>query len=341
VTVLWAYNAAAPEEVAQYKIQAISRAVFADDRLWMMSDTGSLLSLSSSESKPERVKIDQKTVEICKSEGRLLAVVQADKSHWSIQRRSSAGWDVGPVIAIHNERLTALGCEIEGPAVAIITNRRLIEVEGATVRAIKLSENLEAPSGIGTALINGDAIWVGFNVGEWGGGLRRISRRDGAVEAIENNQSGELCGGPLNTQCDPVNGIVASPSKHSCVTAAIGLVHFMSHGRIVEVCDKAVRRQYYKPLDPQPPHGKLDQGEPSSTVAFFGLTRVGSTVWALGTDGLYRFDGSSPPQFRSLPNFENKGDYWVSFEVPGLVLLMTDVNQRRSISGALPIMAAR
>ncbi|MCR5870600.1 hypothetical protein LRS12_07725 [Sphingomonas sp. J344] len=307
----------------------------------MMGDDGSLLSLSPADLKPERLKIDGKAVAICKSAGRLVAIIQAEKGKWSINWRSSTGWDVGPTIAIDNESLAAFGCAEEGSAIAIVTDHRLVEVEGARVRAVKLSQKLESTFGVGTALIDGNAIWVGFNLGEWGGGLRRIERSDGKMEIVEKNRSGELCGGPLNTGCDPVNGIVASPSKPSCVVAAIGLVHMMSHGRIVEVCDTTVRRVYFKPTDHQPPYGKPDEGEPASTIAFFGLTRVGNTVWALGTDGLYRFDGASSPQFRPLPTFENRGGYQVSFDVPGLVLLMTDVNQRRSLSGAVPIMAAR
>lgn len=339
---VWAFSGTdAPAKTDQYQMRAISRAVFADGRLWMMSDDGSLLSLAPRELKPERVKIEGRAIEICKSEGHLVAIIQTDNGHWSINRRSSAGWDVGRTIAIDNESLAALGCAEEGAALAIVTNRRLVEVEGAVVRAVKLSEELKPPFAIGTALINGNTIWVGFNVGEWGGGLRRITRGEGKIAVVEKNQSGELCGGPLNTACDPVNGVVASPSNPSCVVAAVGLVHMMSHGRLVEVCDQTVRRLYFKPDDPQPPHGKLDEGEPASTIAFFGLTRFGDTVWALGTDGLYRFDGSSSPKFHRLPKFENRGGYQVSFDVPGVVLLMTDVNQRRSLSGAVPIMAAR
>ncbi len=339
---VWAScSADAPAKTEKYQMRAISRAVFADGRLWMMSDDGSLLSLEPSKLKPERVETEGKTIEICKSESHLIALIQADKRHWSIKRRSSGGWDAGPTIAIDNENLAALGCADEGPTVAIVTNRRLVEIEGTVVRGVKLSEELNPPFSIGTALINENTIWVGFNAGEWGGGLRRITRGDGKIEAVEKNQSGELCGGPLNTECDPVNGIVASPLNPSCVVAAIGLVHMMSHGRIVEVCDKTVRRLYFKPDGPQSPNDKLDEGEPASTTAFFGLTRVGETVFALGTDGLYRFNNSSSPQFRSLPKFENRGGYRVSFGAPGVVLLMTDVNQRRSLSGAVPIMVAR
>lgn len=342
VAVVWWLNGSdTPANPDYHRTQAISSAVFAGGRLWMMSDDGSLLSLAPSEPKPERLKIDGKVIAICKSEGRLVAIIQADNGHWTINRRSSTRWDVGPTIATLNESLAALGCAEQRATIAIVTNRRLVEVEGAVVRAAKLSEELEPPFGVGTALINGNTIWVGFNVGEWGGGLRRITRGEGKMEVVEKNRSGELCGGPLNTGCDPVNGIVASPSKPSCVMAAIGLVHVISHGRIVEVCDKTVRRLYFKPDAPQPPYGKLDEGEPANTIAFFGLTRVGDTVWALGTDGLYRFDGESSPQFRPLPKFENRGGYQVSFDVPGVVLLITEVNESRSLSGAVPIMAAR
>lgn len=339
---IWASSkSAAPVAAEQYQAQDIRRAVFADGRLWMMSDEGSLLSLRSTDSRPERVRTEGKVIEICKSQGHLLALIQAGSGHWSVQRRGSDGWDTGLRIASDNETLTALGCTDDGSAVTIVTNRRLLEVENAAVRAVKLSQELESPFAIAAALITGDTIWVGLNIGEWGGGLRRIRRSDGMVEVVESNRSKELCGGPLNTGCDPVNGIVASPSNPSCAIAAIGLVHFMSHGRIVEVCDGSVRRLYFKALDPQPPYGTRDEGEPSSTIAFFGLSRAGNRIWAIGTDGLYRFEGSLPPQFRPLPKFENRGGYRVSFEVPGLVLLMTDVNQSHSLSGTVPIMAAR
>jgi hypothetical protein len=162
---------------------------------------------------------------------------------------------------------------------------------------------------------------VGFNIGEWGGGLRRINRIDGQVTTIERNRSGELCGGPLNTSCDPVNGVAVSAWKPTCVVAAVGLVHMMAHGRIVEVCGREVRRLYFKPLNPQPPRETLDDGEPSSTVAFYGLAQSGNNLWAIGIDGLYRFSGPQPPAFQPLPKFQNRGGYWVAFDVPASPLL--------------------
>lgn len=58
---VWAFSSAdAPAKTEQYQMRAISRAVFADGRLWMMSDDGSLLSLGPSQLKPERVKTEGK-----------------------------------------------------------------------------------------------------------------------------------------------------------------------------------------------------------------------------------------------------------------------------------------
>lgn len=342
VSALWAVVASVgPTDTHDRAFQAISHAVFADDRLWMLQDDGSLFALQPSDAKPKRVATEGKVIEICRSAGHLLALFAANEGQWTIQRRSQEEWGGKVSFSIEKDSFAALGCAADRPAVAIVTNRRLIEIDGAQVRAVKLAPELEPPFTIGTAFMDRDTIWVGFNVGEWGGGLRRIALADGKTQIVEHNKSAELCGGPLNTQCDPVNAIVASPTNASCIIAAIGLVHFMSHGRIVEVCGKSVRRLYFKPLDPQPPRGTLEDGEPSSTIAFFGLARSGATLWAVGIDGLYSFEGSAPPRFRPLPKFEDRDGYRVSFEMPGIVLVMTDVNQRRSLSGAVPIIAVR
>lgn len=328
-------------KIEDSEMQAIIRAVFANDRLWLMHDDGSLASLRPDQAEPERVSTPGKLVDICKSGGRLVAIVDDGHNHWNLQQRSPEGWAVWASVRSEGDALAAIDCRRDDVGITVVTNRRLLEVDGKTVRSVKLKEELQPPFVNGTALAAGDAVWVGFNVGEWGGGLRRITRTDGTVESIEENRSGDLCGGPLNTACDPVNGIVVAPWNPSCVVAAIGLVHFMAHGRIIEVCGKDVQRLYFKALDPQPPGGTLDDGEPSSTIPFFGLNRTNSTLWAVGVDGLYRFDGKRAPEFRPLPDFEKKGGYWVSFEVPGITLVRTDVNQRRSLSGSVPIMAVR
>lgn len=325
----------------QDEFQPISRAVFADEQLWMLHDDGLLVALKPDAARPERVQVDGKILEICRSMGDLLAAVRTDERHWAIQRRLKGRWNAEASLSTENDRFIALGCAPDSATVTLITDRRLFKIDGGEVRPVQLAPKLEPPFAIGTALTHGGAVWLGFNVGEWGGGLRRIALNSGRVQIVESNRSGELCGGPLNTECDPVNAIVASPLHTGCVIAAIGLVHFMSHGRIVEVCGTDVRRTYFKALDPQPRNSDLDDGEPSSTTAFFGLERSKNTLWAIGIDGLYRFHGAAAPRFTPLPKFENRGGYRISFEVPGIVLVMSGVNQRRSLSGMVPIATPR
>ncbi|MBA2467155.1 MAG: hypothetical protein H0V46_06065 [Sphingomonas sp.] len=328
-------------ETEKRSTQPIMRAVFADERLWLLHDDGMLASLHPDEAKSERVVTGGRVREICKSEGSLFAVLDDRRNRWTVQQRVSDRWIARASVPAEGDTLAAIDCTRHDAGVTLVTNRRVLEIDDDKVRSVRLKPTIDTPLANGTALTTGNAVWVGFNVGEWGGGLRRITRTDGKVEVIEQNRSGDLCGGPLNTACDPVNGIVTAPWNSSCVVAAIGLVHMMSHGRIVEVCGHRVRRLYFKAFDPQPPNNPLDEGEPASTIAFFGLARSGNTLWAVGIDGLYRFNGMTPAQFRPLPKFENKGGYWVSFDVPGIALVLTDVNQRLSMSGSVPIMAVR
>src|SRR5262249_30467930 len=153
---------------------------------------------------------------------------------------------------------------------------------------------MEAP-GVVSVHARADVLFVGFNAGEWGGGLVRIDRRDGKVRKISSIASGDVCGGPLDARCHPVNGIVDEPWDPACVVVTIGLEHMMTHGRIVEVCGNTVKRLYVTPLHVDPRidaylQSKSRGGEPLSTVAFYGLQRVGDALWAAGNDGLYRID---------------------------------------------------
>jgi len=322
-------------------VKAISRVVFAEDRLWLLQDDGRLASLDPNEGEPQPERVPGKVLDICKSAGRLTALVGDGAGRWALQQRSGEDWTPQASVRSKGDTLIAVACRDDSDQVTLVTNRRLVELTGGKSQSINLKRPLEEPFGVGTALATDDAVWLGLNAGEWGGGLRRVALKNGSVEAASKDGSGDFCGGPLNMACDPVNGIVPSPWKAGCLVVAVGMVHFISHGRIVQVCDNEVSRIYFKALDPQPPYGKVQDGEPSSTIAFFGLARTGNTVWALGIDGLYRFDRPQEPQFRTLPRFEKRGGYWVSFEIPGIALVLTDINQRRSMSGSVPIMAVR
>lgn len=319
--------------------QSVIRASFAHDRLWMLGDDGSLVSLRPETGDPEAVENVGRVADLCRLDGGLVILSKDQEGQrWLLRRGAASSWGQAVPVPTEGDTLIALSCD-EG-RITLVTDARLIEIVGTEQRSMPLSERIAAPLVTSTALATTAMVWVGFNNGEWGGGLARIDRQTGQVQVIERNNSGDLCGGPLNSECDPVNGIAVSPRDASCVVAAIGLEHMMSHGRLVEVCGSLVHRLYFKPLDPQPPHGTLDEGEPPITVAFYGLVRSGDTLWSAGTDGIYRFS-EGHVEIRPLPQFQNRGGFLVSFDVPGIALVMADTNQRAAMSGSVPIMAIR
>jgi len=225
--------------------------------------------------------------------------------------------------------------------VMLLTTNRLIDASSGKQSAVALSEKLQVGL-VTSVLVTADQVYVGTNRGEWGGGLRRIDRRSGRVTVIEQNTTWDPCSGPLNAECDPVNGIAAEPWNPGCIAVAIGLVHLSPRGRIVEVCRDRVQRLYYRPSGEEA-SGQLKKpgDEPFQTVAFFGLTREGNALWAAGIDGIYRIENGATERSAPLPSFKKIGDFRVSFDLPHLVVVLTNINQRRSLSGAVPMLVPR
>jgi len=319
----------------------VSRAVFTNGRLWLLSDAGDLSSIAPGEKARVDAGLREPALDICVSSGQIKALTCANKpcKEWTLRTWTDGRWSAGAAIPSLGDDVAALICA-QGRD-TVVTDRRLVDIVGRMATSVALSERLK--TGVVTSIhVTDDQIFVGINAGEWGGGLRRIDRRTGKVIVIEKNSSGGLCGGPLNTSCDPVNGIADEPWRPDCIAIAIGLVHFSPHGRIVEVCKDEVRRIYFKAYGNSGPRNKQRQGdEPFETVAFFGLVRAGNELMAAGIDGVYRFDGSAKPKVVPLPKFEVIGQVGVSFDLPDVVLVLTGINQRRSISGTVPLLVPR
>jgi len=317
----------------------LTRAVFAEGRLWVLSDAGALSSVTEGHDTRTAEALPEKAIDLCVREGRPVVITGAKEgSEWTLRQRSDEAWSTAAVIQTDGDGLLAMDCAAS--RITLLTTRRLIDLDGNGQRAIRLSETLSGRL-ISSTYGTSDQFFVGFNAGEWGGGLRRIDRRSGNITVVERNSSGEPCGGPLNTACDPVNGISAEPWKPDCIVAAIGLVHFEPHGRIVEVCENQVQRLYYKSYGDNRSSNRSKDDEPFSTVAFSGLTREGDRLWAVGIDGIYGIGPGGTAHIIPLPHFKDTGGIAVSFDLPHFVLVLTNVNQRRSSSGAVPLLVPR
>ena len=321
---------------------ALRRAVFVDGRLWLLTDGGKLSSIVEGEDRRVEEPLPDPALDICIHNSRLVAVTceRGGCANWSLRRLDHGSWSINTTVPAHKERMLALACE--NASVTMLTTRRLVDVEADKHHDVRLSKAF-GPEPVSSVLDTPTGVFVGINAGEWGGGLRRIDRQTGKVINIESNESGERCGGPLNAGCDPVNGIATEPWNKDCVAVAVGLVHMFSHGRIVEVCGTTVRRLYFKPYKVE---GFDDQkspkrDEPFSTVAFFGLSRQGDSLWASGIDGIHEIGADASATVTPLPAFKGIGGVYVNFDSPRVILVLTQVNQRRSVSGAVPLLVPR
>ena len=182
----------------------------------------------------------------------------------------------------------------------------------------------------------GESIYVGFNVGEWGGGLQRIDLKAGAVADIERRDTKDLCAGPLNRECDPVTGVIPDPQDKACVLASVGLVHLgMSNGRILRICgtDVALVSEILIPGD------KGDSNKWGRTEAFYGLAPSGDGgFWGITYRALYRFDAAGKTEKEyALPKLESVSGIRLSRALPNVIVLQTDLNWAVSTSGYTPL----
>jgi len=325
------------DELRRERERAIRRAVFAQGRLWMLNQTGGVMSLAQGEKALRQEPLAGRVLDLCVRDGRPEALLRDGEGTHLM--RLNATWSKIRDVSIDPKEIVA-GMSCSPTRTLVLTDTRVIELGQGEDKTVSLSAPLRAPAVVTTLLDDGALLYVGLDAGEWGGGLVRIDLMTGTVIRPSKTTNG-ACGGPLFPGCDPVNGVAREPSKPGCVVVAIGLVHMFSHGRLTEVCGEDARRLYHKPYTVETSWPADPATEPFRTVAFFGLAQSADGLTAVGTDGIYSIAPSGRITFRTMPSFEIVDGLAVSFAVPGIVLLRTSINGQVSLSGAVPMIVAR
>jgi len=181
---------------------------------------------------------------------------------------------------------------------------------------------------------DGKSLYVGFDRGEWGGGMIRIDLATGARTAIEKRGVG-LCEGDLNSDCDPVTGLIPDPGQDNCVIASAGLSHFSTWGRVLRVCGDEVSVIYKDEHIEHYPGGDFPV-----SVPFFALAPSPKGFWTVSYDKIYRFENDRLAQSFDFPKLESMNGIWLSRAVPGLAVIRTDVNWGMSLSGYTPFVVS-
>lgn len=258
----------------------------------------------------------------------------------SLWSRTSSAWSrEGQFEESEKSPFLALDCSGSEP-VLLTANALRLPRSG---QIIDIMPEALAPGGFFTTLQHGGFLYVGANSGEWGGGLRRFPLSGGSGEAIDGSDPQKLCGGTLNMACDPVTGLAPDPARPDCILAATGLVHMMSNGSVVRICNAKISLAYAKPytveldwhFDPKTPPKSL------SSVPFYALASDASGAWAVGSDGIYRFTSNALPSFNAFPRIYRFPASGIDWSNPEFVLISTGMNQRHSLSGSSLIIVPR
>lgn len=304
---------------------AVIRAVFAQGRTWLLTDDGRLSSVAQGERSRRIETVPEPVHELCVLQGGPLIVTGPRESpeRLSMRRLDGAAWTIEAMVSIDHEALVALACTPDGAT--LVTTMHLFELVGRQGLR-KLRNRLDLANGVVSAVhATRDAVFVGVNRGEWGGGLYRIDRGTGQVAPVAK------AGG------ESVNAIVDDPWKPGCLVVAQGLMHFMPDGRLLEVCGDAVDTLYTAKIPLKDAKG----GTFMADEAFFGLAVDQGGVLAVADSGMYRLDALRHASVVALPAFQDLDGISLSFELPGQILVLTSVNQRHSISGMTPMLVQR
>jgi hypothetical protein len=237
-----------------------------------------------------------------------------------------------------DERIMALTSLSDLPVIISTTTVRTKSDKGWEIAAIHPVFNDGFGFGVPTAGVptSEKAIYVGLNRGEWGGGLLTIGPSNGALKPVESDQKSDGgFGTVLNALLDPVNAIIADPQNPDCIIAAVGLVHFMASGRILRVCNNKVS-VVFEHLIPEDTNGH----HYNMSDAFFGLVPSADGYWAVSTGGIYHFQKSDNPEHIGIPKLSMWHGLWLTRDVPGVIVLSTDMNQTFSISGYTPLIVS-
>lgn len=168
-------------------------------------------------------------------------------------------------------------------------------------------------------------LYVGYDYGEFGGGLRQIDLTNGQVTNIDDSQPDQLCSGLINSRCDPVVGLIEAPDGSDCILTGIALRHLgMERGRVVSACGQSLAFVYARDLwTPIASVWRLLGGE-GDTWAFNDLVAAPNGWVATGSNRYARAsysENATRPKVKtsSYPRLKSLGGLKVSKEIDGII----------------------
>ena len=302
-------------------------AVVADGRLWLSGERhgdralgGALVSYDLADGTRTR-HMANTVAGIVKQSGHLLALVAADSRHFSLEE-----WKDGAFVLRSRVELAAIPTlfTLIGGQPATVSAAGITRFDGQDWRttAIDLTPpgRMHRPPVAAGATASGSDIYVGYNFGEWGGGLTRIDMTTG--EATPMDFEGNWFSN--------VNAVIADPADKDCILAASGLIHLGSRGAIGRVCG-----DISTPVFSQPDGGP----DKHDSEAFYQLIPAADGYWAVSNRAVYHFTASATPLRYPLSGFQLWHGLYVSHDAPGAILVLSEISRQMAVNGGMPLIA--
>lgn len=306
--------------------QGIREGVATREHIWLLGSTGKVVRFVRRTG--ERETVAENVRDIAVDDGRLWALILADDTA-SYSLRDLRGPDQpSGQQAARAHRLYLHPAETsEGEAIgllvwpgsdrpAVLARRALVTPTEEGWKRWRLAATLGPGGRIATP--DGRSVFVGYNLGEWGGGLRRIEVSTGAV-AFVMEAGDDLCGGRINPACDPVVGVFADRDQPDCVIVGAGISHMgLSRGDVYRVCGATITSLFSTPA-PREPDMWMMSPQP---WPLHGLFETSDGWVGVSRDRYFRSRGGAVEE-HPMPAFKDWAGLKLSDEQEGVLFLVS------------------
>ena len=306
--------------------QTIVEGVADAEDIWLRGGTGKVVRFSRSTG--DRLTIAENVIDLLFDHGRLWALARRGETsnYYVVDLLDPDSATVTGSERRPGDRYLRPGEDGEGHVLGlaiwpgldrpvIVTQRGLLPLDSGIARQ-SFAAAL-GPYGY-TAAANERSLYVGYNRGEWGGGLRHVDLRSGAISFVASEEENP-CEGVLGPTCAPVVGLFPDRQTPDCLIVGSGISHLgSSRGEVYRVCDSDIEIVFATP-----------------TPAVGDRWMMGPQPWPL--DGLFEVAGgwigtSRDRYFRSygvrveerpMPTFRNWAGLEISDEQDGVLFLVS------------------
>ncbi len=306
--------------------QGIREGVATREHIWLLGSTGNVVRFVRRTG--ERETIAGNVQDIAADNGHLWALIQADDTaSYSVRDLRGPGQPPGQQPA-RTHRLYLHPSETsEGEPIgllvwpgsdrpAVLARRALVTPTADGWKRWPLAATLGLGGRMATP--DGRSVYVGYNLGEWGGGLRRIEVSTGAV-AFVTEVGDDLCGGQINPACDPVVGVFADRDQPECVIVGAGISHMgLSRGDVYRVCGATITSLFSTPA-PREPDRWMMSPQP---WPLHGLFETADGWVGVSRDRYFRSRGTVVEE-HPMPAFNDWAGVRLSDEQEGVLFLVS------------------